>query len=90
MMTAGLGLITNALTKVLGAQVLRDMQTFVQAFDTLFGGFRQRAAADVRAAAGRRHGVPGDRGARAGRAARGGVLRRAAQRGPDAARPAWS
>jgi len=42
-MTAGLGLITNALTKVLGAQVLKDMQTFVQAFDTLFGGFRQRA-----------------------------------------------
>ncbi|MGZ6745312.1 MAG: ArsA family ATPase [Nocardioides sp.] len=43
MMTAGLGLITNALTKILGAQVLRDMQTFVAAFDTLFGGFRQRA-----------------------------------------------
>jgi anion-transporting ArsA/GET3 family ATPase len=43
LMTAGLGLITNALTKILGAQVLRDMQTFVAAFDTLFGGFRQRA-----------------------------------------------
>ncbi len=43
MMTAGVGLITNAMTKILGAQVLRDMQTFVQAFDTLFGGFRQRA-----------------------------------------------
>jgi anion-transporting ArsA/GET3 family ATPase len=43
LMTAGLGVITNALTKVLGAQVLRDMQTFVAAFDTLFGGFRQRA-----------------------------------------------
>ena len=43
MMTAGVGLITNALTKILGAQVLRDMQTFVAAFDTLFGGFRQRA-----------------------------------------------
>jgi anion-transporting ArsA/GET3 family ATPase len=42
-MTAGLGLVTGALTKVLGAQVLRDMQTFVAAFDTLFGGFRQRA-----------------------------------------------
>ena len=42
-MTAGFGLVTNALTKVLGAQVLRDMQTFVAAFDTLFGGFRQRA-----------------------------------------------
>jgi anion-transporting ArsA/GET3 family ATPase len=43
MMTAGLGVITNALTKILGAQVLKDMQTFVAAFDTLFGGFRQRA-----------------------------------------------
>ncbi len=43
LMTAGLGLVTGALTKVLGAQVLRDMQTFVAAFDTLFGGFRQRA-----------------------------------------------
>jgi anion-transporting ArsA/GET3 family ATPase len=43
LMSAGLGMVTNALTKVLGAQVLRDMQTFVAAFDTLFGGFRQRA-----------------------------------------------
>jgi anion-transporting ArsA/GET3 family ATPase len=43
MMTAGFGLITGALNKILGAQVLRDMQTFVAAFDTLFGGFRQRA-----------------------------------------------
>ena len=43
MVTAGLSLVTGALTKVIGAQVLRDMQTFVTAFDTLFGGFRQRA-----------------------------------------------
>jgi anion-transporting ArsA/GET3 family ATPase len=43
LMTAGFSLVTNALTKILGAQVLRDMQTFVAAFDTLFGGFRQRA-----------------------------------------------
>lgn len=43
LMTAGVGLVANALTKVVGAQVLRDMQTFVSAFDTLFGGFRQRA-----------------------------------------------
>ncbi|WP_148612298.1 ArsA family ATPase [Nocardioides rubriscoriae] len=40
---AGFGLITNALTKILGAQVLRDLQTFVAAIDTVFGGFRQRA-----------------------------------------------
>jgi anion-transporting ArsA/GET3 family ATPase len=43
LMTAGLSAVTNALTKLLGAHVLRDMQTFVAAFDTLFGGFRQRA-----------------------------------------------
>ena len=43
LMTAGLSVVTNALNRVLGAQVLRDMQTFVSAFDTLFGGFRQRA-----------------------------------------------
>jgi anion-transporting ArsA/GET3 family ATPase len=43
LMTAGVGMVTNAMTRILGAQVLRDMQTFVAAFDTLFGGFRQRA-----------------------------------------------
>jgi len=43
LMTLGLGAITGALNKVLGAQVLTDMQTFVAAFDTLFGGFRARA-----------------------------------------------
>ena len=43
LMSAGMGLITSALTKILGATVLKDMQTFVAAFDTLFGGFRARA-----------------------------------------------
>ena len=43
LMTAGFGMVTNALTKIIGAQVLRDMQAFVAAFDTLFGGFRARA-----------------------------------------------
>jgi anion-transporting ArsA/GET3 family ATPase len=43
LMTAGLGVVTNALNRMLGTQVLRDMQMFVAAFDTLFGGFRQRA-----------------------------------------------
>jgi anion-transporting ArsA/GET3 family ATPase len=31
------------LTKILGTQVLRDVQTFVSALDTMFGGFRERA-----------------------------------------------
>ncbi|UYM07863.1 ArsA family ATPase [Solicola gregarius] len=44
-LTAGFGMVTGALNKVLGAQILTDVQTFVAAFDTLFGGFRQRAEA---------------------------------------------
>src|SRR5215475_8946108 len=40
---AGFGMITGILTKVLGAQMLRDVQTFVAALDTMFGGFRERA-----------------------------------------------
>lgn len=40
---ASLGLFTNALNKVLGAQVLRDLQLFMTSFDALFGGFRERA-----------------------------------------------
>ena len=43
LMTAGFGMVTNAITKLIGAQVLQDMKAFVAAFDTLFGGFRQRA-----------------------------------------------
>jgi anion-transporting ArsA/GET3 family ATPase len=43
LMTAGFGMVTNAVTKLIGAQVLQDMKAFVAAFDTLFGGFRQRA-----------------------------------------------
>jgi len=43
LMSAGFGIITNALTKILGGQVLRDVQTFVAALDTVFGGFRARA-----------------------------------------------
>jgi len=43
LMSAGFGVITGALTKILGAQILRDLQTFVAAIDTVFGGFRQRA-----------------------------------------------
>ena len=39
----GINAVTNALTKVLGAQVLTDISTFVAALDTMFGGFRERA-----------------------------------------------
>ena len=43
LMSAGFGLVTKAVTTIIGGQVLNDMQAFVSAFDTLFGGFRQRA-----------------------------------------------
>ena len=47
-LNAGFSIMTGTLTKVLGAQVLKDMQTFVTAFDTMFGGFRERAEATYR------------------------------------------
>ena len=42
---AGFSVMTGAMTKLLGGQVLRDAQTFITAFDTMFGGFRERAEA---------------------------------------------
>ena len=42
-MTAGFGMVTGALSKILGGQFLTDVQTFVAALDTVFGGFRARA-----------------------------------------------
>jgi len=47
-LNAGLSVMTGALTRLLGAQVLRDAQTFITAFDTMFGGFRERAEATYR------------------------------------------
>jgi anion-transporting ArsA/GET3 family ATPase len=44
-LNAGFSVMTGAMTKLLGAQVLRDAQTFITAFDTMFGGFRERADA---------------------------------------------
>jgi len=43
LMTAGFSLVVSAMDKVLGSQLLSDVQTFANAFETLFGGFRQRA-----------------------------------------------
>ncbi len=42
-LNAGFGVVTGVLTRVLGTQVLTDVQTFVSALDTMFGGFRERA-----------------------------------------------
>ncbi len=41
--SAGIGAVASIFTRVLGAQVLTDVRTFITAFDTLFGGFRARA-----------------------------------------------
>jgi anion-transporting ArsA/GET3 family ATPase len=41
--TAGFSMVTGVITKVIGTQLLRDVQTFVAALDTMFGGFRERA-----------------------------------------------
>jgi anion-transporting ArsA/GET3 family ATPase len=43
MLNAGFGVVTGIVTKILGGQMLRDVQTFVSAMDTMFGGFRERA-----------------------------------------------
>ncbi len=42
-LNAGFGMVTGAITKIIGSQLLRDVQTFVSAMDTMFGGFRERA-----------------------------------------------
>ena len=41
--STGVHIVTTTMTKVLGGQVLTDVQTFVAALDTMFGGFRERA-----------------------------------------------
>jgi anion-transporting ArsA/GET3 family ATPase len=47
-MQAGLGFVTGTMTKLLGAQLLTDVQTFVAAMDTMFGGLRERADATAK------------------------------------------
>jgi anion-transporting ArsA/GET3 family ATPase len=40
---AGFSLVSGALTKILGAQLLTDLQTLIAGLDSIFGGFRERA-----------------------------------------------
>jgi anion-transporting ArsA/GET3 family ATPase len=44
-MGAGFSMMSAVITKILGAQIINDVKTFVRAFEALFGGFRQRATA---------------------------------------------
>jgi anion-transporting ArsA/GET3 family ATPase len=41
--SAGVGAVTTAFDKILGGELLGNVQTFVSALDTMFGGFRERA-----------------------------------------------
>ncbi|MFD6435540.1 ArsA-related P-loop ATPase [Streptomyces venezuelae] len=47
-LNAGMSMMTGALGKLLGGQLLRDVQMFVTAMDSMFGGFRTRADATYR------------------------------------------
>jgi len=42
-LSVGMSVFTNVLTKVLGAQALKDLSLFVASLETMFGGFRERA-----------------------------------------------
>ncbi|MFI7499017.1 ArsA family ATPase [Streptomyces sp. NPDC049687] len=44
-LNVGMSMMTGALGKLLGGQLLKDVQTFVAAMDSMFGGFRTRADA---------------------------------------------
>ena len=41
--TTGLSVFTNVLTRIIGGDTLRDLSSFVAALETMFGGFRERA-----------------------------------------------
>ncbi len=47
-LSAGVGMMTNVVARVLGAQFLTEVQGFVAALDTMFGGFRERSEATYR------------------------------------------
>ncbi|MDQ0600095.1 anion-transporting ArsA/GET3 family ATPase [Streptomyces canus] len=44
-LNVGMSMMTGVLGKLLGGQLLKDVQTFVSAMDSMFGGFRTRADA---------------------------------------------
>ncbi|MFD3538888.1 ArsA family ATPase [Streptomyces sp. NPDC058662] len=47
-LNVGMSMMTGTLSKLMGASLLGDVQTFVAAMDTMFGGFRTRADATFR------------------------------------------
>ena len=43
LMSVGFNLVSSAMNKVVGSQLITDLRTFVAACEAIFGGFRQRA-----------------------------------------------
>lgn len=43
LVTASFGVFSKAVERILGTQLLRDLSGFVEALDSMFGGFRERA-----------------------------------------------
>ena len=84
--TVSVGVLAKVFTKVLGGDLLSDLSSFVSALESMFGGFRERAQHTYELLKTPGHGVRRRRGAGAGRAARGVLLRGAALVGADAAR----
>ena len=84
--SVGATITAATLSKVLGGQFLADVQTFVAALDTMFGGLPRARRRHLRPPQGARDRLRRRRGARAGRPARGGLLRRPAGERGDAAR----
>ncbi len=45
---AGVGAVNAAMTRILGAEMLKEIQSFIAAFESMFGGFRERAESTYR------------------------------------------
>ena len=43
LLSGGLSAVTSVMSRIVGAQALTDLQAFVGAFESMFGGFRERA-----------------------------------------------
>ena len=88
LMSAGFGMVTSALNKVLGSQVHRPIcRPSSRAFEALFGGFRQRATETFALLSSGHSTFFVVATAAARRAPRGGVLRRPAERGETCPSP---
>ena len=61
LVSVGFNLVAAAMKKVLGGQLITDLQTFVAACEAIFGGFRARAHRDLPAARLDVHDLPGGR-----------------------------